>query len=61
MSEKADFYSCPICKINFETQKCPRCGRKGVQANPPFERDLLKDASYLDYIMKKDKKKDLED
>ena len=54
MSEKASFYYCTTCKVNFETLKCPRCGRKGTLANPPFERDLSNDPSYLDYVLKKD-------
>ena len=60
MSEKADFYFCQNCRINFESHNCPRCGKKGIPANTPFERDLLKDSSFLDYVMKKSKAEDAE-
>ena len=53
MDEKVYLYYCSICHINFETKKCPKCGRKGTPANPPFERDLSKDPSYLEYVMNK--------
>lgn len=52
MSDKADFYYCQNCRINFETKNCPRCGRKGVPAKLPFERDYSNDPSYLDYVKK---------
>ncbi len=50
MSEKASFYYCTTCRINFETLKCLRCGRKGTIGKLPFERDISKDSSYFDFV-----------
>lgn len=25
------FYTCYMCQINFESKKCPKCGKMGVQ------------------------------
>ncbi len=61
MKKSVDFYFCPSCKINVETQKCPCCGKKGVPVNLPFERDSSKDSSYLEYLMKRTNKKKLDD
>lgn len=58
MSEKARaiFYYCPICRKNFEGQKCPQCGHKGIPVKDiPFERDYSTDPTYLDYILRKSK------
>lgn len=59
MAENLGIYYCPICHINFKGQECPRCKKMGKIVNDlPFERDLSKDSSYLDYVFKKAKKND---
>ena len=59
MTEKPIFYYCATCRINFKTQRCPKCGKMGKPLmKVPTERDFSKDPSYFDYLMnqKKDKK-----
>ena len=60
MREKADLYFCPKCQKNITAKKC-RCGCKGIPVHPPFERDVSKDPSYLDHVLKKRKNKDSEE
>ncbi len=55
--DKVDFYFCPYCNINFKSKKCPRCKRNGKPVKQPFERDMSKDPSYFDYVMKNNKGK----
>lgn len=61
MSKNADLFFCPKCNKNIRLQTCSTCGGKGKPVYLPFERDLSKDPSYFEHIIKKRKTIDSDD